>query len=70
MQCVNHPNIIGFLGASKERSIILIELAHCSLVDALYGNIRVVNVGAAVVPPIKSLEWKLTMILEIANAYR
>ncbi len=38
MQYVSHPNIVGFFGASMEKGLLLLELADCSLDDALYGD--------------------------------
>jgi surface protein len=73
MQCVSHPNIIEFLGASLERNILILELAIGSLDDVLYdsswvpkGPIKAATVG----PPVRSLEWKLDVVRDVANALR
>ena len=42
-QMAAHPNIIGFLGANIDMRIIVIELAHCSLADIVFGSVLLPN---------------------------
>jgi serine/threonine protein kinase len=73
MQVVSHPNIIGFLGASIEKHILILDLACGSLDDVLYNASWASNIQVkpfVVMPPIRTMEWKFRVINDVASALR
>jgi surface protein len=73
MQFVNHPNIIGFLGASLDRHVLVLELACGSLDDMLYDTAWISNVSAdlsSFVPHPRSTGWKFDIVKDVACALR
>eukprot|EP01031_Cornospumella_fuschlensis_P027659 gene27659-33403_t len=70
MQHVDHPNIIGFVGASLERGMLLMELALCSLDDCMYSESKDMSLTSSMDPTMLSLPWKVSIAMDVTRALR